>query len=229
MKLKCLFFLCLISNIFCVNILGKNDKVTIESSSSSGYVYVKLNEFNSNDDFYVLVEATKGSVSSYIYMAYSSIDPTDTPSGVNFDSYNNFGSITTTDSEGYYYRFENRKDEHYYLIIKYYGYSRYSNGHLTIKTYDENPLATVVKVVLIVVGTIFGLAFIVAIIIIYCCCCRRRQPVNYYAGMNSVAPVTPVVYAQQPFINNNQPYQNYQPQPYYQNQIQPTENLYKPT
>ncbi len=223
MKLKCLFFLCLISNIFCVNILGKNDKVTIESSSSSGYVYVKLNEFNSNDDFYVLVEATKGSISSYIYMAYSSIDPTDSPSGVHFDSYNNFGSITTTDSQGYYYRFENRKDEHYYLIIEYYGYSRYSNGYLTIKTYDENPLATVVKVVLIVVGVIFGLALLVTIIIIYFCCCRRRQPVNY------VAPVTPVVYAQQPFINNNQPYQNYQPQPYYQNQIQPTENLYKPT
>ena len=223
MKLKCLFFLCLISNIFCVNILGKNDEVTIKSSSSSGYVYIKLNDFNSDDDFYVLVEATKGSISSYIYMAYSSIDPTDSPSGVHFDSYNNFGSITTTDSEGYYYRFENRKDEHYYLIIEYYGYSRYSNGYLTIKTYDENPLATVVKVVLIVVGTIFGLAFIVAIIIIYCCCCRRRQPVN------SGAPVTPVVYTQQPFINNNQPYQNYQPQPYYQNQIQPTENLYKPT
>ena len=223
MKLKCLFFLCLISNIFCVNILGKNDEVTIKSSSSSGYVYIKLNDFNSDDDFYVLVEATKGSISSYIYMAYSSIDPTDSPSGVHFDSYNNFGSITTTDSEGYYYRFENRKDEHYYLIIEYYGYSRYSNGYLTIKTYDENPLATVVKVVLIVVGVIFGLALLVTIIIIYFCCCRRRQPVNY------VAPVTPVVYAQQPFINNNQPYQNYQPQPYYPNQIQPTENLYKPT
>ena len=223
MKLKCLFFLCLISNIFCVNILGKNDKVKIESYSSSGYVYVKLNEFNSNDDFYVLVEATKGSVSSNIYKAYSSIEPTDSPSGVHFDSYNNFGSITTTDSQGYYYRFENRKDEHYYLIIEYYGYSRYSNGYLTIKTYDENPLATVVKVVLIVVGVIFGLALLVTIIIIYFCCCRRRQPLNY------VAPVTPVVYAQQPFINNNQPYQNYQPQPYYQNQIQPTENLYKPT
>ena len=229
MKLKGVFFICLISNIFCINIVGKNDQVKITSSSSSGYVYVKLKDFDSDDDFYVLVEATKGSISTNIYIAYSNSATDDSPSGLNFQSWSNFGSVTTTDSQGYYYQLENKRDKYDYLVINYYGFSRYSNGYLIIKTYDVNPLATIVKIVLIVVGTIFGLAIIITIIIIACCCCRRRQPVNYIAGINTVAPLTPV-YSQQPFINNNQPYQNYQTQPYYPNQIQPSENLYnKPT
>ena len=95
-----------------------------------------------------MVEATKGSISSNIKIAYSKSATDDSPSGLNFQSWSNFGSVTTTDSQGYYYQLENKRDKYDYLVINYLGFFPNSNGYLIIKTYDVNPLATIVKIVL---------------------------------------------------------------------------------
>ena len=61
-----LFFICLISNLFCLEMIGSFDSVKFDSSSpSSGYVLVNQGECPLKH-IYISVDVTHGSVSDYI-------------------------------------------------------------------------------------------------------------------------------------------------------------------
>ena len=67
MNLKCFFITILISNTFCYVSLGKNDEKTIYTNEdTSGYFYIRLNEFKSLDTFYVSIGTHDGGLSQDI-------------------------------------------------------------------------------------------------------------------------------------------------------------------
>ena len=216
MNLKCFFITILISNTFCYVSLGKNDEKTIYTNEdTSGYFYIRLNEFKSLDTFYVSIGTDDGGLSQDIQIIYTQKTE---PNGTYPQSKFSYGSSNSGSSTTYYYKLDYQNYQ--YLFIKY-KVIQNMYAKLTFKTYDSDPLTFI----FIIVGCVFGAIIIGVIIFIIWFCKRRKKSANYVGGIAAInayqqAPIIPgnPQYPQAPIISGN-------PQ-YPQAPVQP--NLYQP-
>ena len=71
MMLKIFLLLFLITNLFCCVKIGKKEKTTITSSAETGYIYIILSEFSTDDTIYLSFKVTNRELGSNIYIQYS--------------------------------------------------------------------------------------------------------------------------------------------------------------
>ena len=208
-------FLLLIPNIFCINTIGKNEKITLYPLNSTGLIYIKLSEFSSDETIYLSLNTQFGEINSYIYIQYTESEKiTD-----NFRLINPIGSLTTQNTKAYYYSLVSSNNA--YLVVKFSGFYPYSTGGLLdIITSDKNPLSDFVKTVVIIVVAIVGVGLIVGVGVILFLCLRKKTIVGSVGGMSTIDPLI-TGNSQGSYVNNYQP--NIQPN------VQVTENMYQPS
>ena len=222
MKLIYFISILLISNTFCSIYIGRNKKETISSVSSTNYIYIKLDEFKGYDTFYVLIEV-KYSGTIYEKLGISYCNDVSNPG--NYYNHYSYGSTESTNSVGYYYKFDYKNYK--YLVIanelKYY----YTSTRLVITTYDSNPLSFILIIVVIVVCIIGGFILIPIIVFLFILFRRRKNRTLAGGTINPIQP-TPIIPANQ----QNNPVYNpqiyvYTNQPLYP-QAPAQVNLYQP-
>ena len=208
-------FLLLITNIFCIDTIGRNEKKTIFPSNSTGYIYIDLSQFPLYEEIYLTLKSTVGDLDRDIYTQYTqSEEITD-----DFRSIYPFGSVITPNTKTFYYNLYSTNDK--YLVIKYCGfYPHIAGGALEIETSDKYPLSDFVKTVIIVVVSIVGVGLIVGVGVILFLCLRKKTIVGSAGGMSTVDPLI-TGNPQGPYVNNYQP--NVQPN------FAVTENMYPPS
>ena len=64
-------FLLLITNIFCIDTIGRNEKKAIFPSNSTGYIYIDLSQFSLDEEIYLTLKSTVGDLDRDIYTQYT--------------------------------------------------------------------------------------------------------------------------------------------------------------
>ena len=122
MKLIHLFILCLIliSDILCLDFIGKDNEIELYPKNSSWYVYLNLYEYSSNEKVYLTLKyKSSGKLDSSIKIQYIN-DINSNINRYNWELKNSYGSYTSVGGNGYY--FEIGYKDYKYTIVQYSGF-----------------------------------------------------------------------------------------------------------
>ena len=171
MNIKYVFFIYLISKIFCYEHLGKNDEIEIYPQSKDGYIYLNLYEFSYDDNIYLKLKIPKdGEISSILEIAYTNYEKIDTK--LNFIKISDFAGFSYTNSKGYYFSLDYA--DYKYMIIKYLGYKRgYSDNYIIFSTSGTHPLVIIFSIV----GSVI-VAILIFFFVLIKCCCKKKEGIN---------------------------------------------------
>ena len=145
MNIKYVFFIYLISKIFCYEHLGKNDEIEIYPQSKDGYIYLNLYEFSYDDKIYLKLKIPKdGEISSILEIAYTNYEKIDEK--LIFMQTRKIADFSYTNSKGYYFYLHHI--DYKFMIIKYLGYKRgYSDNYIIFSTSGTHPLVIIFSIV----------------------------------------------------------------------------------
>ena len=180
--MKEIIFIFLISHVFSVYYIKKHGSVKV--TTQEGIVYLDADKFGKNDKIHMQFNAYRASVDDKIFYEFSDNIPTDTfqpsisknpdiswSSGGDEDDYDD-------DKKTFKTNYDIKKNvSAKYLIIKYTGYYKYSNGYLKI----ENTFVNWGIFIPAFVGSFFGLIILI-ILIVFCyskLCkkkCKKNRP-----------------------------------------------------
>ena len=203
MKFIFILLLLLLLDISCINILGKDEEITINDGLQSGMVVVKLDNFTNAEKVYLSLEIDKGDIEATIIVKFS--DTLDL-SPYNF-TYNilRYSTTETPFSKTYYYKINYEK--YNYMIFKYSFLTYYTfPNYLKVKATDKDPTRKITLIILIVAGCIAVIAITVTIIVLVIRRKKRKNKDVNTDGVSNVINPSLSVASQEPFVNNNNNY-----------------------
>ena len=212
MKFIFILLLLLLLDISCINIVGKDEEITIKDGLQSGIVVVKLDNFTNAEKVYLRLEIDRGEVSDSIMVKFSN---TLDVSPYNFTDYIlNYATVETPASKTYYYKINYKK--YNYMIFKYsfliyWGFPNY----LKVKAMENDPTSKTFLIILIVAGGVVVIGVTIGIIVYVI---RKKKRKIKYAnpdGVPNVINPSLSVTSQETFVNNNN--YNYNQQQFPQN------------
>ena len=166
-------------------LLPKKETITLNNPSKTGFIYIKLNDFDNDDMIYIYFE-TPGKIDSYISFLYPNDDPS-------------YGDIyTSLQTKGYdkideesapkRYSFKFSRSTFNYLLIK---YSGFSGNELTVSSSTRDPfLLSVVAIAFIVIVCI--LIFVAIIVVIFFFRAKRKKHLYSFDNVNQTKGNTPI-------------------------------------
>ena len=179
---------------------------SIQTSDSSGIVYLNANSFEKNDDIHFVFRANNGQMNKKIYYEFCDDEPTSTFSP-KYSLDTTFSDKNSDDSDyssnyvnNYYYEIRKKIDKKY-LIMKYLNFMSSDNGYLIIENTHFNSNYYIIIIVVVIA------ILIIIVVVGYIMKVKLEEQESQIMELEKSLTLQ----KEETYINNNTtPYDNYQ-------------------